>query len=86
MPHKAMGASSPMRDMPVVHCSNIFCALRHLWRARRSNTFGEGRGGGGLGWPMAASVRHFGPESQRTIFFDVDPLTMVGPMFYLWDF
>ena len=33
-PVQAMGASSPMRDLPVVRCSNIYCALRHLWRAR----------------------------------------------------
>ena len=28
-----MGASSPMCDLLVVRCSNIFCALRHSWRA-----------------------------------------------------
>ena len=35
MSHKAMGATSPMCDLLVVRCSNIFCALHHS------------RGGGG---------------------------------------
>ena len=43
MSHKAMGASSPMCDLLVVRCSNIFCALHHSWRAR-------GGGGGGMDW------------------------------------
>ena len=37
--HKAMGARSPMCDLPVVRCSNICCALRHSWRARWRNIF-----------------------------------------------
>ena len=41
MSHKAMGASSPMRDLPVGCCSCIFCALRHLWRARCSPIFAQ---------------------------------------------
>ena len=41
MSHKAMGASSPMCDLLVVRCSNIFCALRHSWRARCRNIFAQ---------------------------------------------
>ena len=55
MSHKAMGASSPMCDLLVVRCSNIFFALRHSWRARCRNIFAQsirtvsslGGGGGG---------------------------------------
>ena len=47
MSHKAMGASSPMCDLLVVRCSNIFCALHHSWRARCRNIFAQRGGGGG---------------------------------------
>ena len=39
MSYKAMGASSPMCDLLVVRCSNIFCALHHSWRGRCRNIF-----------------------------------------------
>ena len=43
-----------MCDLPVVRCSNIFCALRHLWQVRCRNTFAQSigtlsGGGGGRG-------------------------------------
>ena len=57
MSHEAMGASSPMCDLLAVRCSNIFCALRHSWRARCRNIFAQWGGGGGAQprshrWPV----------------------------------
>jgi hypothetical protein len=52
-----MGASSPMCDLLVVRCSNIFCALRHSWRARCRNIFAQSiRLWGGRGSPACGRV------------------------------
>ena len=64
MPHKAMGASSPMCDLLAVRCSNIFCALH-------STLHGE-RGGGGdcKGWGITkggggSHCGHLGHREKR---------------------
>ena len=37
-----------MYDLLVLRCSNIFCALRHSWRARCRNIFAQRGGGHGV--------------------------------------
>ena len=52
MSHKAMGAGSPTRDLPVVRCSNLFCAggrVRDL-------------GGGGARASLPKTIIQFRPQ------------------------
>ena len=57
-----MGASSPMCDLLVVRCSNIFCALRHSWRGGRG---GEGKKGTAQRFRLCQTVPCRGSQFQR---------------------